>query len=44
MTYGGIDELSTPCDEILFSGDMHIRQRDDFVPMGTMRFCSNDFF
>jgi hypothetical protein len=26
MTYGDIHELSTPCDEIHFSGDMRIGQ------------------
>jgi hypothetical protein len=27
MTYGGIDELLSPCDEILFGSDMRIGQR-----------------
>jgi hypothetical protein len=26
MTYGGVDELSSPCDEILFNRDMRIGQ------------------
>jgi hypothetical protein len=27
MTYGDVHELSTPCDEIHFGGDMRIGQR-----------------
>jgi hypothetical protein len=27
MTYSGANELSTPCDKVLFSGNMHIGQR-----------------
>jgi hypothetical protein len=45
VTYGGISELSSPCDEILFSCDMRIGQHLHVVEersFGFAEVCSHD--
>jgi hypothetical protein len=45
MTYGDIDKLSTPCDEIFFIGNMRIGHGIHVVQecgFGFVKVCSHD--